>query len=80
VEPIAHHIPDEYSLSQNYPNPFNPSTVIKYTLPKQTLVKLVVYDMLGKEVSSLVNEVKKPEIMNRYLMHHYWQAEYICIS
>jgi hypothetical protein len=59
TEPIANNIPDNYSLSQNYPNPFNPTTVIKYTLPEQKLVKLAVYDMLGKEVSSLDNEVKE---------------------
>ena len=58
TEPIAHNFPEKYSLSQNYPNPFNPSTVIKYTLPNKGLVKLAVYDILGKEVSSLLNEVK----------------------
>jgi hypothetical protein len=58
TEPIAKNIPGNYSLSQNYPNPFNPTTVIKYTLPEQALVKLAVYDMLGKEVISLENEVK----------------------
>ena len=50
-------IPDNYSLSQNYPNPFNPSTKINYTIPKSGLVSLKVYDLLGKEVASLVNEV-----------------------
>ena len=48
-------IPSEYSLSQNYPNPFNPSTVINYSLPKSVYVKLVVYDLLGREVETLVN-------------------------
>ncbi|HMS34002.1 MAG TPA: T9SS type A sorting domain-containing protein [Ignavibacteria bacterium] len=50
-------IPDNYNLSQNYPNPFNPSTKINYTIPKSGLVTLKVYDLLGKEVASLVNEV-----------------------
>jgi Secretion system C-terminal sorting domain len=48
-------IPNYYSLGQNYPNPFNPSTKIKFTLPQSENVKLVVFDILGKEVKTLVN-------------------------
>ena len=47
-----------YSLSQNYPNPFNPSTSIKFTMPKGDNVRLVVFDILGREVMTLVNEFK----------------------
>jgi len=50
--------PIEYSLSQNYPNPFNASTTIAYSIPKDGLVTLKVYDILGKEVVALINEVQ----------------------
>jgi Secretion system C-terminal sorting domain len=51
-------IPNYYSLGQNYPNPFNPVTNIKFSLPQAQNVKLVVFDILGKEVATLVNEYK----------------------
>ena len=53
-------IPQQFSLEQNYPNPFNPSTTIKYSVPKQSFVIMKVYDALGREVSTLVNEEKMP--------------------
>jgi photosystem II stability/assembly factor-like uncharacterized protein len=52
-------VPVEYSLSQNYPNPFNPTTLIKYSVPKEAFVKLSVFDVLGREMDVLVNETKK---------------------
>jgi hypothetical protein len=51
-------IPEKYSLAQNYPNPFNPVTKINFAIPKQGFVTLKVYDILGREIRSLVNEVK----------------------
>jgi PKD repeat protein len=49
-------IPKEYELSQNYPNPFNPTTIISYTLPQRSNVSLKIYDLLGRELISLINE------------------------
>ncbi|MCX6170983.1 MAG: S8 family serine peptidase [Ignavibacteriales bacterium] len=53
-------IPSQFNLSQNYPNPFNPSTIISYQLSTISHVQLKVYDVLGKEVAVLVNEVQQP--------------------
>ena len=47
-----------YALEQNYPNPFNPTTTITYQLPKDGAVTLKIYDILGREVKTLVNEYK----------------------
>jgi hypothetical protein len=51
-------IPKTYNLFQNYPNPFNPSTTIRYQIPKPGAVTLNMYDILGREVATLVNENK----------------------
>jgi subtilisin-like proprotein convertase family protein len=58
VEEVAGGIPEVYSLDQNYPNPFNPTTTIQFSIPKQSPVTLRVFDILGREVRTLVNEVK----------------------
>lgn len=51
-------VPQMYALNQNYPNPFNPQTRIDYSLPETKRVKLVIYDLLGREVVKLVDEVQ----------------------
>ncbi len=60
--PISDITPNQFKLEQNYPNPFNPSTVIQYQINKESFVTLKVYDMLGKEVASLVNQDQRAGI------------------
>jgi hypothetical protein len=56
VEVENSEIPETYALSQNYPNPFNPTTQINFSVPEASIVKVVVYDVVGREVEVLVNE------------------------
>ena len=49
-------LPSGFRLEQNYPNPFNPSTIITYSIPRGSFVTLKIYDILGNEIATLVNE------------------------
>jgi len=62
IKPISSEIPKDFLLSQNYPNPFNPKTNIKFALPKSSFAKIVIFDALGREVETLVNEQLKPGV------------------
>ena len=53
-------IPDEFAIHQNYPNPFNPVTTLRYDLPEQGHVRITIYDMLGRDVKTLVNRYQDP--------------------
>ena len=53
---MQENIPVEFSLKQNYPNPFNPSTIISFSIPERANVNLKVYDILGNELVTLINE------------------------
>jgi len=55
---VSYDLPAEFVLNQNYPNPFNPTTTISYFVPKESFVSIKVYDFLGREVTTLVNEMK----------------------
>ena len=58
VEETQREVPTGYSLSQNYPNPFNPSTTFRYSIPTQSKVVIKVYDILGNEIATLIDEEK----------------------
>jgi hypothetical protein len=72
-------IPKDYSLLQNYPNPFNPTTTISYDLPKTSVVKLYIYDVLGRVVANLADGIQSP---NRYVIEwnpsHLSSGVYFC--
>lgn len=57
-------LPKEFALSQNYPNPFNPATAFKYELPEDSFVELIIYDILGGEIRTLINSNQKAGFKN----------------
>jgi hypothetical protein len=53
-------VPQDFALEQNFPNPFNPQTTISYSLAKPGNIKLIIYNILGREVETLINEQQLP--------------------
>jgi len=64
IQPISAQIPKSFNLYQNYPNPFNPETVIKFDIPKDQRVKIIIYDITGREVNKLLDEEIKAGTYN----------------
>jgi hypothetical protein len=64
LKQISSSVPNEYKLYQNYPNPFNPMTNIKYQISKAGFVILKIYDILGRQISTLINEKQTPGSYN----------------
>ena len=56
VNQISSKVPEIFKLYQNYPNPFNPVTKIKFEIPSSSYTRMIIYDILGREVTKLVNE------------------------
>src|SRR5690606_34222410 len=72
IEPVSNNIPSNVTLYQNYPNPFNPSTKIRFDIQDQGFTSLKIYDLLGREVSTLVAQELNP---GSYEMN--WDAGYL---
>jgi len=64
VKDLGKLIPAKFEVFQNYPNPFNPTTTISYMLPKSSLVRVVIYDILGREVKTLINNEQETGVHN----------------
>ena len=72
-------IPLSFELNQNYPNPFNPTTIINYSIARRTNVKIIIFDALGRKVTTLVNEEKSPgNYTLRFNAAHLASGVYFC--
>ena len=56
IRKIESPVPNNYRLFQNYPNPFNPVTTLKFATPKSSIIKISIYDILGKEIKTILNK------------------------
>ena len=73
-------VPIKFALNQNYPNPFNPSTIISFQIPATNHVTLKVYDMLGRELTTLIDEMQTAEVIRSLSMQADTPAEFISIA
>jgi hypothetical protein len=64
VKQISENIPSDFNLMQNYPNPFNPVTNIEFSVSKQAKISIKIYNVLGQEIMTLVNDNFNPGIYN----------------
>ncbi len=72
-------LPGTFALMQNFPNPFNPTTEIRFQVPTTTHVTLVVYDLLGRKVDALVDELKQPGVYTvRFNASRFASGIYFC--
>jgi hypothetical protein len=79
IKPMSSNIPQRFNLYQNYPNPFNPNTSIKFDISQKTFVQLVVYDVLGRELETLVSEeLKAGEYQLTWQASKYASGIYFC--
>jgi hypothetical protein len=79
ISPVSGNVPDKFKLHQNYPNPFNPSTMISYDVSKTSHVKLMVFDVLGRELETLVDELKPAGSYNvTWNANRYSSGLYFC--
>lgn len=60
IKKLSNEIPEKFTLFQNYPNPFNPTTKLQFQIAKQSKAKITIYDVLGKEIETLLNETLLP--------------------
>jgi len=68
INPISSKIPDDFNLYSNYPNPFNPSTKIKFSIPEKSYTQLKIFNSLGDEIKTLLNEELKPGVYELYFI------------
>jgi hypothetical protein len=79
VEQISNNLPKEFKLLQNYPNPFNPLTTIEFALPRRSSIKLQIFDLLGRQIATLLDDELQPgEYRVTFEAEHLPSGVYFC--